>query len=506
MQLLNSFDELFSTFRPYFKTEATFQRARGLAYSSIITFGRHTITRLICSKNQQNKDWSADYKFFSVRQWDPYALFLEILKQCEQYSHWYQNAILVALDATLRKKTGLEIPGVCTLRDPMSLPFHTNLVAGLRLLQASAIIAPKGNIEMNRAIPIYFETAAPAKKPKKNASEEIKEKYKKEQKQRRLSVKGYQAAEKIRQQVDQLADGTQRPLFIAADAAFANKGFLRNLPERVIPIVRVRKDIKIYKPADNTHDNGKYKRRVYGERLPTPEKIRRDDKYPWKTAKIYAAGKYHDVRYKTVAPVLWKRVTTRQPCRLIIIAALRYRKKKNSKLLYRNPAYILAPDVEVPVSVILQFYFLRWDIEVNNRDEKSIIGLGDAQVRAPESVERNPQFTVAVYSLLLLASIQAFGEKRSDDYLPLPKWRKQTERRPSTLDIISQFRREVLLAQLNRELDRNTSPQKENKNRRQKPKSHIEARKMRFDGNERSQQNAFFLPVNILSALLYADS
>jgi hypothetical protein len=506
MQLLNSFDELFSNFRPAFKTEQTFQRARALAFSSIVTYGRHTITRLICTQNQQNNDWSADYKFFSMRQWDSNKLFFEILKQCDQYSQWYQNSILVALDSTLRKKTSRKIPGVRTLRDPMSLPFHTNLVPGLRLLQASAIIAPNGNIEMNRAIPIYFEITPPAKKPKKNAPEQIKELYKKEQKLNRLSVKGQQAAESIRQQVDRLAAGKQRLLFIAADGAFANKGFLRPLPEQVIPIVRVRKDIKIFKPADNTHDTGKYKRRVYGQRLPTPEEIRQDDNYPWKTATIFGAGKYHEVRYKTVAPVLWQRVTMRQPCRLIIIAALRYRKKKNSKLLYREPAYILVPNVDVPPQVVLQFYFFRWDIEVNNRDEKSIIGLGDAQVRAPESVERNPQFTVAVYSLLLLASIKAFGEKRSDDYLPLPKWRKQTERRPSTLDIISQFRREVMLAQLNMELDENSSREKKNKKHRQKPSSRIVARKMRFDGNQRSQQNAFFLPVNILSALLYADS
>ena len=124
----------------------------------------------------------------------------------------------------------------------------------------------------------------------------------------------------------------------------------------------------------------------------------------------------------------------------------------------------------------------------------------------PESVERNPQLTIAVYSLLLLASIKAYGEKRSDDYLPLPKWRKPIDRRPSTLDIISQFRREVMLAQLNMEIE-STIPQNLNEqNCPSKPNSDSEDRKMRFDANQASQQNAFFLPVNILSALLYADS
>jgi hypothetical protein len=81
--------------------------------------------------------------------------------------------------------------------------------------------------------------------------------------------------------------------------------------------------------------------------------------------------------------------------RLIVIAPLRYRKNKNSKLLYLDPAYLLVTRVEVPVAVILQFYFFRWDIDVNIHDEKTTLRVGDAQVRVPESVERNPKFIIA---------------------------------------------------------------------------------------------------------------
>lgn len=425
MKLIDSFDELFSTFHPHFKSTETFERG---AFSSAFTYGRRTISRLICSKNEQHQDWSADYKFFSLREWNAADLFLEILKECDEHSYWPDGNVVAALDETIRKKTGKKIPGVATLRDPMSLPYHVNLSPGLRYLQAACIITPENKVEYNRAIPIYFQETAPAKKLRKNASDSEKEQYKKEQKAKRISVQGHEAVLKIRTQVDQLPEGQSRRLFITADGSFGNRNFLRGLPDNITPIVRVRKDLKLFKPASETVGHRKGRHKIYGERLPTPEEIRKDDSHPYQTARIFAAGKYHDVRYKTVAPVLWPKGTGRIPCRLIIIAPLGYRLTKGSKLLYRQPAYLLIPDTETPVELLLQYYFLRWDIEVNHRDEKSLLGLGDAQLRTPKSVKRQPQFSVLIYSLLLLASIRAYGAQRTEDYLPVPKWRKKTER------------------------------------------------------------------------------
>jgi len=324
MKLLKAFDELNANFRPYFCQERTFLRARALAYAYLLTYGRHTITRLICSKNEQDRDWSADYRLFSMRQWSADDLFFEILKECDQYCHWPQNAIVLALDDTVRRKTGKKIPGVCTLRDPMSLPYHVNLIPGIRFLLGSVIINPDNRLEYNRAIPILFEEASPAKKPKKNAPQEQHDFYKEEKKKRRVSMQGRKAIIKIRQQIDRLPDGTNRILFNTVDGSFCNKYFLRQLPEKVIPIARARKDLKLFKPANEAMRA----KRVYGERLPTPDQIRKDDAYPWIDTQIFFTGKYRNIRYKTVTPVLWQTGTLGQSCRLIIIAPLGYRLKK----------------------------------------------------------------------------------------------------------------------------------------------------------------------------------
>ena len=506
MKLPQAFDELFWLFRPHFQRPQTFARARALAYSHLVTYGRRTISRLICSKNTHHQDWSADYRFFSRSVWDPHALFHELFKASLEYSEWPNNVILCTLDASLGKKTGKTIPGVATLRDPMSLPYHTNLVRGLRYVAASVVVGPVQHLEYHRALPVYLEVAPPAKKPRKNASETEKHRYQQEKKRQNLSVQGRQAVFRLREHADALADGTSRIVVVTVDGSFCNRHFFKELPSGVIVIARARKDMKLFKPAETLTRQGKGRRRIYGERLPTPDAIRKDTKtYPWQRMRVYAAGKYHQLRYKSIGPVLWRQGTRGRPMRLLIIAPLRYRKSKNSRLLYRKPAYFLVEDHQLSDELLIQYYFLHWDIEVNHRDAKSLLGLYDAQVRSENSVKRIPQFNALIYSSLLLAGLRAYGPQRTDDYLPLPKWRKAVNRRASTLDILAQFRREIMYTQLKTELslaNNNSKPKK--KNRRKRPRSNIEAKKRGFIDENKEQRSVLKLPVNLISALLYA--
>ena len=59
-----------------------------------------------------------------------------------------------------------------------------------------------------------------------------------------------------------------------------------------------------------------------------------------------------------------------------------------------------------------------------------------------QAVSRLPQFQVAAYSLLLLASLLCSGFQRTADYLPLPKWRRQATR-PSLLDLLNLLRHQI---------------------------------------------------------------
>jgi hypothetical protein len=143
---------------------------------------------------------------------------------------------------------------------------------------------------------------------------------------------------------------------------------------------------------------------------------------------------------KEVSSVRWRGTGSRD-VRLIVIRPLAYRPKKGTKLLYRDPAYLICTDVDLPLVKLLQAYLWRWEIELNFRDEKTVMGVGEAQVRSRSSVESVPALVVASYSYLLLAAAAGNGNLSS---LPRPKWypSKPTDR-CSTQQMIALFRTQL---------------------------------------------------------------
>src|SRR5258707_8675291 len=125
--------------------------------------------------------------------------------------------------------------------------------------------------------------------------------------------------------------------------------------------------------------------------------------------------------------------------RLLVVRPTRYRKRLSGRYYYRRPAYLLTTVVHGTVRQLLQIYFDRWQIEVNHREEKDTLGVGQAQLWNVISVPKQPVLAVAAYSALLLASLQAFGAERGEAYAQLPKWRRNA-RRPSCLDLINFLR------------------------------------------------------------------
>ena len=91
---------------------------------------------------------------------------------------------------------------------------------------------------------------------------------------------------------------------------------------------------------------------------------------------------------------------------------------------------------------MLQAYFDRWGIEVNHRDEKDILGVGQAQVWNEQSVSKVPALLVAMYSWLVLAGLHCYGPTRTQAYEPLPKWRRGAKR-PSCLDLVTLLRKQL---------------------------------------------------------------
>src|SRR5260370_29233008 len=239
----------------------------------------------------------------------------------------------------------------------------------------------------------------------------------------------------LRRELDE-AGGGHKVLVLAVDRSFCKLTCFGGIPEREVLLARARKDAKLcFRAAEDA-------RRFYAVEKFTPEQVRQDESRAWKTTKIFYGGKRRKIRYKEVASVHWQRGAKQRPLRLIVIAPTPYRKSKSKKLYYRDPAYLLTTDLHSSLKQLLQIYFDRWQIEVNHREEKDTLGVGQAQLWNATSVPKQPVLAVAAYSALLLASLQAFRAQPGKAYAQLPKWRRSA-RRPSCLDLITLLRKEM---------------------------------------------------------------
>jgi hypothetical protein len=435
MNLVNRFHSLLAeSFAGVFAQGRTCQRAIELAFGTLSALGRRTISRAICAVGRQQSDWSADYKLYSRSPWSAEAMFDPILRDYLQ--RYDEGPIRAAMDDTKLPKCSRRITTATWHRDPLSPPFHVNLIHGLRFMQTSLLypLHLQGDFSA-RALPVRFTECPVLKKPGKRATEEDRRAWRLARKQQNLSMQSLAMIRELRARLNQLG-AAQRTLLLAVDGSLTNRTIFRELIAGVELVGRCRKDAALCygAPAGS--------RKRYEAETFTPEQVRQNGSIPWREVCVFYGGRHRTVRYKELMNVLWRRGALTRSLRLLVLAPQPYQNSPNGPTLYRDPAYLLATDLKLSVDQLIQCYLDRWQIEVNHRDEKDIIGVGQAQVWSKQSVPRQPAFAVATYSLLLLAGLQTLGPGRGEDFIALPKWRKQAKR-ASALDYVSLLRKQL---------------------------------------------------------------
>lgn len=294
-------------------------------------------------------------------------------------------------------------------------------------------------------VPIAFQHAPTPVKPSSKATEEEQADYRNAARMARLSCLASQQIAALRQSLNLEPGGSDRPLHLFVDGGYTNSTVLKPLPPNTVLIGRIRKDAKLFLlPPDSQGPKTRGRPRHYGAPAPTPEQVLDDKSLPWQTIVVGISGVEHKLRVKVRQNLLWPTAGLIHTLQLVVIAPLAYRLRKGAKLLYRKPAFLICTDPKMDLLPLVQGYVQRWDIEVNFREEKTLLGVGQAEVRNPNSVQDVPALQVASYAMLLLAMARASATTPAADTLPLPKWAASgTSSRQSTQHGINQLRGEV---------------------------------------------------------------
>ena len=138
MTLLQCWIEIVQPWHSVFAQHRSWVRAARQALGALLCLGRSTVSRIIWTTGREQKSWSGEYFLHSRAEWLPQALFAPILREALRYCPG--RLVGVAVDDTRLKKTGRTIRQAQYHRDPLSPPFHVNLIWSLRFLQASLLL------------------------------------------------------------------------------------------------------------------------------------------------------------------------------------------------------------------------------------------------------------------------------------------------------------------------------------------------------------------------------
>ena len=414
------------------------QRLQRHLLAQLVALGDHNITGLLCACGRESFDWSSDYRMYSRQRVEPEQLFRQVRTSLLERLP-PAAPVVVAVDDTRIRKSGKKVTGAKYTRDPLGPAFHTNFIWAQRFLQLSMAA---GSPESSRMIPVGWQHAPVPKKPRAGAADAERKDYR--QACREQSV-GKVAATQLQQTRAWLDRQGQlaRELWCAGDGGFTNGTVLKNLPRNTIFLGRIRSDAKLHFLPQPTPEGRTGRRRVYGEQAPTPEQLRQDESIPWQKIPVRISGQQHNVRVKTLGPLRWRAAGGGHDLKLIVIAPLCYRISPARKHLYRKPAFLICTGPDAETRDILQRYISRWDIEVNFRDEKTLLGVGEAQVRDPHAVQNVTATAVAAYALLLAAAQGINRGQPAEFALPRPKWQRRKPHRATTQSLIQQMRFEL---------------------------------------------------------------
>jgi len=401
------------------------------------------MTGLLSTCGQQFQDWSAAYRLFSQHRIAAPALFAGVRQQVAQRVP-DTEPICIAVDDSLFPRSGAKIHGVGWRRDPLGPKFQTNFIRAQRFLQFSAAVPVSPQSESRRMIPMDFLHCPTPCKPGKKATAEEYRQYRQQCRAQSVTTQASTRLAALCAHLPHNAQGQPRPVHLLADGGYTNSTMLKHLPAHTTFIGRIRKDAKLHRLPPSTPATQRGRHLLYGPVAPTPEQLRTSGDDPWQVVSVFAAGTRHECRVKSMTNLLWRTAGAALRLKLVVIAPIHYRPCAGSKLLYRQPAFLICTDPSLDTQQIVQEYVWRWEVEVNFHEEKSLLGVGDAQVRTPQSTQSLPAFRIATYALLHMAGIHAASQSADLFALPPPKWSARAQPlRASTQRMLHLLRAEV---------------------------------------------------------------
>jgi hypothetical protein len=353
---------------------------------------RHNITGSLRARHQAGrratrKHFSAYHRVFAAAQWSLDAVGLALLASILLLAHAAGTTVFLVIDDTLCPKCGRRaMYGIDSHYDPA--------ITGRKRSNAGQSLKRRGHCWVILGVlvplpfagycclPVLFRLYMNTPGAKRNKT-------------------NYRSRVDLARDLLALACNhhPDRRFHVLVDSAYGGQDTLRQLPKNCDLTARWQMNVRICQPAPTQRrpkQRGPLPKR--GPLLPTPEQML-DERCDRMNVELY--GKPYPLRVATRVACLY--TVPERPLRLVATEPLTAGGKPRPK----QRAFYYSTATDAGAVQVLQWYALRWTIEVAIRDAKQQMGFGQAQGWSEPAVRRTAPTLMLLYSTIVLWFRQA---------------------------------------------------------------------------------------------------
>ena len=190
-----------------------------------------------------------------------------------------------------------------------------------------------------------------------------------------------------------------RPIVVVGDGAYAVLhllGVCQSLPQPVTMITRLRLDAALYAPAPPRRPGQTGRPRVKGRRLPTPKQLLDMTSTQWTpTEVVWYGGHTRTLQIASDTAVWYHSGKPPVPIRLVLI------RDPRGEL---DPQVLLSTDQTAAPAQIVEWFVLRWQIEVTFQEVRSHLGVETQRQWSDRAIARTTPALLGIFSWVALAA------------------------------------------------------------------------------------------------------
>ena len=227
----------------------------------------------------------------------------------------------------------------------------------------------------------------------------------------------------------------ERDLVVVCDGGYAKRDFLlhcQSMSKPIVVITKLRKDASLYQPAPPRRPGQIGRPRVVGARLPSPTAVLDDPATQWTPCRATTSDGADLMIELTSGVALWYRGG--YPSVHMRWVVIRHLEEP------LGPHALLCTDIEADPLQIVQWYLLRWQVEVTFEELRAHLGMETQRQWSERAIARTTSALFGLFSVVTLAA-DVLIEQQGGILPRTTAWYAKTN--PTFADAIALVRRHI---------------------------------------------------------------